>query len=232
MTTEKQSLTRRIQQTSVPQRVIALMIIVTAVAGFSLVGQGLYIKAKAVLAQVLLERAWSRTLAGEVAAKAWPWADTWPVAKISLPRLKQKAIVLNNASGEAMAFGPGLVAGTPLPGRPGTSVISGHRDTHFEFLRNIKLGDTIEVKTRTGKRLTYKVDYMEVVDASASGIEPNAPGEKLALVTCWPFDDKNPGPLRYVVYALPFTSVSMPVPATARPNQSTIAAAELVSLAR
>ena len=230
MTTESKSLVRRLRQTSISQRLVAVVLIATAVAGFSLVGQGLYIKAKAVLAQVLLERAWSRALAGETAPKAWPWADTWPVAKITLPRIKQKSIVLNNASGEAMAFGPGLVAGTPMPGRPGTSVISGHRDTHFEFLRNVRRGDTIEVTTRTSKRLTYKVDYMEVVDASASGIEPNAPGEKLALVTCWPFDDKNPGPLRYVVYALPFTNVSMP--ATARLSQSTIASAEPVSLAR
>lgn len=203
MTTENKSLIQQLQQTSIPQRLVAMILIATAITGFSLVGQGLYIKAKAVLAQVLLERAWSRSLAGEDAAKAWPWADTWPVAKISLPRIKQNSIVLNNASGEAMAFGPGLVAGTPMPGRPGTSVISGHRDTHFEFLRNVRLGDTIEVKTRADKRITYKVDYMEVVDASASGIEPNAPGEKLALVTCWPFDDKNPGPLRYVVYASP-----------------------------
>ncbi len=203
MTTENKSLIQQLQQTSIPQRLVAMILIATAITGCSLVGQGLYIKAKAVLAQVLLERAWSRSLAGEDAAKAWPWADTWPVAKISLPRIKQNSIVLNNASGEAMAFGPGLVAGTPMPGRPGTSVISGHRDTHFEFLRNVRLGDTIEVKTRADKRITYKVDYMEVVDASASGIEPNAPGEKLALVTCWPFDDKNPGPLRYVVYASP-----------------------------
>jgi len=203
MTSKKQSLIKRLRQTSILQRLVVVMIIAATVTGFTLVGQGLYIKAKAVLAQVLLESAWSRALAGEVAPKAWPWADTWPVAKLNLPRIEKKAIVLNNASGEAMAFGPGLVAGTPLPGQPGTSVIAGHRDTHFEFLKDVKLGDIIEVTTRANKRITYKIDYMEVVDASASGIEPNAPGESLALVTCWPFGDPNPGPLRYVVHAVP-----------------------------
>jgi len=203
MTSKKQSLIKRLRQTSILQRLVVVIIIAATVTGFTLVGQGLYIKAKAVLAQVLLESAWSRALAGEVAPKAWPWADTWPVAKLNLPRIEKKAIVLNNASGEAMAFGPGLVAGTPLPGQPGTSVIAGHRDTHFEFLKDVKLGDIIEVTTRANKRITYKIDYMEVVDASASGIEPNAPGESLALVTCWPFGDPNPGPLRYVVHAVP-----------------------------
>jgi len=209
MTCEKKSLIKRLRQTTTSQRIIAIVIIATTVTGFTLVGQGLYIKAKAVLAQVLLESAWSRALAGEAAPKAWPWADTWPVAKISLPRIQQKAIVLNNASGEAMAFGPGVVAGTPLPGQPGTSVIAGHRDTHFEFLQNVKLGDTIEVTTSANIRITYQVDNLEVVDASASGIEPNAPGETLALVTCWPFGATNPGPLRYVIRALPLERLSL-----------------------
>jgi len=230
MITEKPTLIKRLRQTSISQRIIAVMIIVTAVAGFSLVGQGLYIKAKAVLAQVLLERAWSRALAGEAAPKAWPWADTWPVAKISLPRIKQKSIVLNNASGEAMAFGPGLVAGTPLPGQPGTSVISGHRDTHFEFLKDVKLGDIIEVTTRANKRITYKIDYMEVVGASASGIEPNALGESLVLVTCGPFGDPNSGPLRYVAHAVP----SKPSTASLKPelSRSAILSGALISLTR
>ncbi len=207
MTTKSKSCGRtliaRVRQTSIGERLIATVIILTVATGLGLISQGLYIKAKAVLAQVLLESAWSRALAGEASPKAWPWADTWPVAKLSLPRLQKKAVILNNASGEAMAFGPGLMAGTPAPGQPGTSVIAGHRDTHFEFLKNVKLGDTVEVMTNSNKRITYTVDYMEVVDAKASGIEPNAPGQSLALVTCWPFGEKSPGPLRYVVHATP-----------------------------
>jgi sortase A len=230
MTSRIRSLAKRLQQTSIAQRLVAVIIIAATVTGLTLVGQGVYIKAKAVFAQVLLESAWSRALAGEVAPKAWPWADTWPVAKLNLPRIEKKTIVLNNASGEAMAFGPGLVAGTPLPGQPGTSVIAGHRDTHFEFLKDVKLGDSIEVVTRTNKRITYTVDYMEVVDASASGIEPNAPGESLALVTCWPFGDPNPGPLRYVVHAVP----SAPSTATLVPelSRSATLSGALISLTR
>jgi sortase A len=81
--------------------------------GLMLCGQGLWIPAKAALAQVLLERAFERSLATGRPVKPWPWADTWPVARISFPRLHRQVIVLDGASGQALAFGPGHMAGTP-----------------------------------------------------------------------------------------------------------------------
>ncbi len=51
---------------------------------------GLWIDAKALLAQRLISVAWERTLiAGEAGVKPWPWADTWPVARLQVPRLQQ-----------------------------------------------------------------------------------------------------------------------------------------------
>src|SRR5436190_15659044 len=57
-----------------------------AIAGAALFGNGVYLYAKARVAQLLLARAWSRTLHGEHDVKPWSWADTWPVAKIEFPR--------------------------------------------------------------------------------------------------------------------------------------------------
>lgn len=65
-----------LRHASFTQQLVATVLIATAIAGLSLVGQGLYIKAKAGVAQVLLEQAWVRLAAGEIAPKAWPWADT------------------------------------------------------------------------------------------------------------------------------------------------------------
>lgn len=180
---------------------IASVIATIALLGLWQIGEGLYIKAKASLAQVLLEKAWNRALAGTDAPKPWPWADTWPIAKISVPKLAKSAVILSGVSGEAMAFGPGHHLETPYPGRPGTSVIAAHRDTHFEFLRYIVLGDLITVTGRTGKTYSFEVTGLRVVSWSESGIDPDAPGTNLALVTCWPFGSTEPGPLRYVVEA-------------------------------
>src|SRR5215217_9242655 len=69
-------------------------------AGLLLFGQGLWIQAKAVLAQILLERAFAQTLATGQAVKPWPWADTWPVARLEAPRLGKSAIVLHGSSGQ------------------------------------------------------------------------------------------------------------------------------------
>ncbi len=191
----------RLRRMSWPERIGAVVIAAALLFGLSQIAQGVYIKLKAGAAQVLLERAWSRAMAGERAPKAWPWADTWPVARIEAPRLKQSAIVLMGASGEAMAFGPGHVSFTPMPGRRGTSVIAAHRDTHFAFLKDVKAGDELRVTNADGSRYRFRVSGFEVVDADASGIEPSAPGYNLALVTCWPFNANTRGPLRYVVHA-------------------------------
>lgn len=163
-------------------------------------GQGLYIKAKAELAQVLLERAWQRTLADGRPHKAWSWADTWPVAKIDFPSLGESRIVLSNTSGEALAFGPGHLLGSPLPGGAGTSVIAGHRDTHFSLLRDLESDDVVIVTTSSGIGRKYKIRESRIVLADNSHIDPRAM-QGLVLVTCYPFDARDSGPLRYAVFA-------------------------------
>ncbi|MDR4308006.1 class GN sortase [Chelatococcus sambhunathii] len=172
-----------------------------ALVGLILVGQGLYIHAKAALAQVLLERAFAQSLATGAPVKAWGWADTWPVARIEVPRLKQSAIALRGASGEALAFGPGHLDGTPQAGERGTAIYAAHRDTHFAFLKDVKAGDEIVVRRADGAAARFRVDGTRVVRWDASGLDPHAPGRNLALVTCWPFDATARGPLRYVVEA-------------------------------
>ncbi len=191
-----------LRKTGWPERIGALIVAAALIFGLSQIAEGLYIKLKAGAAQVLLQNAWQRALAGEKAPKPWPWADTWPVARIEALRLDKSAIVLMGASGEAMAFGPGHISYTPKPGMSGTSVIAAHRDTHFSFLQDVKTGDELRVTNADGTSAGFKVTGLEVVDANASGIEPLAPGRNLALVTCWPFGSNTPGPLRYVVHAV------------------------------
>jgi len=172
-----------------------------AVGGGWLVGQAAWIHAKALLAQILLERAFAQTLATGRDVKPWAWADTWPVARVSVPRLGESAIVLSGASGQALAFGPGHVARTPAAGEPGTAVYSGHRDTHFAFLGDVVLGDEIRVTRRDGRNLRFRVTGTSVARWDASGIDPDAAGRNLVLVTCWPLDARFSGPLRYLVHA-------------------------------
>ena len=177
---------------------IALLL---AIAGALLFGDGIFIHAKALLAQVLLERAFDETIATGRAVKPWSWADTWPVARIEVTRLGARAIVLHGSSGQALAFGPGHLETTPQAGERGVAVYSAHRDTHFSFLKDVAIGDEIVVTRNDGKRFSYRATEASVVRFDASGIDPASDGYELVLSTCWPFDSMTPGPLRYVLHA-------------------------------
>ncbi|MGQ0509901.1 MAG: class GN sortase [Betaproteobacteria bacterium] len=171
-------------------------------AGAYQFGQGAWIHAKAQLAQVLIERAWTRTLAGEAAVKPWPWADTWPVAKLEAPAQGVSLLVLAGVSGRTMAFGPGLQDGTALPGTRGNSVIGGHRDTHLSFLRHLRKGEVLRIQRADGTHAEYRVAQLDVLDKSDTWVARNTGGARLTLVTCWPFDAlRAGGPGRYVVIA-------------------------------
>ena len=185
---------RTVQIRFVPSVLLALI-------GMFLLGQGAWIHAKALLAQVLLERAFTETIATGHPTKPWSWADTWPVARIDVKRLNASVIVLAGSSGQALAFGPGHVELTPDAGERGVAVYSAHRDTHFRFLKDVAPGDEIDITRSDGKTFRYRADSSSIVRFDASGIDPLTDGHELVLSTCWPFDALTPGPDRYLLHA-------------------------------
>jgi sortase A len=183
-----------------PLRLIAA----AACAGLAVwqLGAGAAIAVKAEVAQVLLRAAWQRTRDGERHVRPWPWADTWPIARLTVPGDDVDLIVLDGASGRTLAFGPGHLDGTAPPGGIGNSVIAGHRDTHLAFLRRLAPGSTVELELPDGRDIAYRVTRTAVVDSRIAQIDAAAGGRALTLVTCYPFDALIPGgPLRYVVFA-------------------------------
>ena len=179
-----------------------LLLILPALVGFWLLGDGLYIQAKAVAAQVLLERAWDRGVRAGRPAKAWSWADTWPVARLKVDHLGIDFVVLEGVSGEALAFGPGRMAGLGPDYGTSTTLIAAHKDTHFRFLPQLKLGDEVTLETLGGRTERYRVTGQEIIDYRAADLEDDPLNPRLILVTCYPFDALSiNGPLRYVVIA-------------------------------
>lgn len=170
--------------------------------GFWQLGQGAYIPAKAWFAQELMNRAWSRAAENNERQVPWPWADTWPVARLSARSGEINLIVLAGGSGRTLAFGPGHLSASPLPGEQGNSVIAGHRDTHFAFLRDIEMGESIVLERIGGERHIYKVIGIDVIDSRRGSLLLDTDTSILSLVTCYPFDAaETGGPLRFVVTA-------------------------------
>lgn len=165
------------------------------------------IEAKARLAQILIQEAWAETLATGEAQKPWSWADTWPVARLRFTNHEGQIesdidlYILEGAEGNSLAFGPGHHQGTDLPGY-GASIVGGHRDTHFEFLKEAQLRDELQVQRMDGQWKIYEIQTMEVRNSETEPLLIDQDSDALYLVTCYPFDAIIPGgPLRYLVVA-------------------------------
>ena len=161
---------------------------------------GFWIPVKAVIAQILLQRAWHISLETGKPVKPWPWADSWPIGRLRQPRLGVDLIVLEGASGEALAFGPGRLEGSGQLGENKHVAIAGHRDTSFTFLRDLQSGDKISVES-LNRQDTYTVENTQIVPAGELYLDREQL-QTLSLITCYPFDSVIPQTsMRYLVTA-------------------------------
>lgn len=174
------------------------LIAALAVIGLIMMLTSLWVPAKAAVAQILLEDSWSHyQLTGEH-KKPWPWADHHAVARLLAPRQNISQVVLSGDTGRSLAFAPGLTEGI---NSDAAKVISAHRDTHFRFLEDVAINDTLILEQ--GKGATqYTILATEIVDATKVKVDPSVIPNGLILVTCYPFDAPTAGgPLRYLVFA-------------------------------
>ncbi len=185
-------------------RLASALCIVIALATFGYVN---WLQVKATVAQVLIEQAWEETLnAPDQVHTPWAWADFWPVAKLTVANNKP-VYVLSSASGQALAFGPGHMKGSMLPGQfeqmliAGHQVlIAGHKDSHFSFLESVQLGDSLQLGSPSGS-VDYEITALDIFDSSKSNV-PVADHDELLMITCYPFNSlQMNGPLRLVVTA-------------------------------
>jgi len=177
-------------------------------AGVSLTARAMYLHAKADLASVLIRRAWNKTVADGQPHRPWPWADTYPIARLRIPRLGYDEVVLEGATPRTLAFGPArLFSGAGL-GEPGNVELAGHRTTWFRPLEDLEARDEIQVQwfdPRRGKlrERTYIVDDIRIVTPEEVTLLTPASSDALTLITCYPFGRSPRSPQRFVVLASP-----------------------------
>lgn len=122
------------------------------------------------------------------------------LGRIEIPRLGVSAIVIEGTSAKTLRRAVGHIPGTGLPGRPGNVGISGHRDTFFRPLRNIRQNDIITLRTLFGE-YRYCVVSIKIVDPYDVAILDPAGNQVLTLVTCYPFYLVGAAPDRFIVRA-------------------------------
>ncbi|SEG26026.1 sortase A [Bryocella elongata] len=143
---------------------------------------------------------------GRIAAyrKAMRVVAPAPEAVLRIPRLGLRVPVMEGssegASALAMNLGAEHIAGTAEPGGRGNMALTSHRDGFFRGLKDIAVGDRVEVASGKGFDV-YRVDSLRVVSpGDAAPLQPTS-DDVLTLVTCYPFFYLGPAPQRFIVRA-------------------------------
>jgi len=123
-----------------------------------------------------------------------------PLGILRVPRLNMEAPVLEGTDDLILNRGVGRIQGTAALWNEGNVGIAGHRDSFFRGLKDIKVGDRVEVEGRE-QTDTYVVDEITVVDPNNVGVLQPRSGPSLTLVTCYPFYFIGSAPKRYIVHA-------------------------------
>ena len=122
------------------------------------------------------------------------------IGRIEIPRLQLSAIVIEGDDSKTLRRAVGHIIGNPLPGQTGNVALTGHRDTFFRPLRNIRRDDTIVVTTLQGE-YRYRVVSTQVVGSNDVAVLDPSLTEILTLVTCYPFYFVGAAPERFIVRA-------------------------------
>ena len=178
------------------------------VGGACLAGRAAYLHAKAELAGILIGRAWEKNVETRNPQKPWPWADTYPIARLRIPRLGYDEYVLEDASARNLAFGPARLLSGAAVGESGNLVIAGHRTSWFRPLEGIANGDSVQLEwfdahSHSLRQRSYNVTAIRVVQPNDFALLAPTENEALTLITCYPFGPRPTSPQRFVVRAVP-----------------------------
>lgn len=122
------------------------------------------------------------------------------LGQLAIPRLALSVPILEGDDDRTLQIASGHLPETPLPWDAGNAAIAGHRDTLFRPLKDVRVGDEIQLLTRHGA-FRYRVRQLLIVDPDAVWILGPWDHVDLTLVTCYPFSYIGSAPQRFVVQA-------------------------------
>ena len=125
-------------------------------------------------------------------------ADGAPICNLSVPSAGMDLPVLEYSSDTNLSRLPCISATCPDKDR--SPVVVAHRDLHFRSLKDVEVGDRVQVTRRSGEKVEYRILRLDVVEPNmaeemARDVQPGT----LMLVTCYPFRYIGPAPERFVV---------------------------------
>ncbi len=124
-----------------------------------------------------------------------------PIAVLRIPRIALEVPIRQGTQDPVLSRGAGLVEGSPLPGSPGNVAIAAHRDSFFRGLRDVAVGDLVELDA-LDRTLVYRITALAVVEPGDVHVLDEIGEPALTLVTCYPFQFVGSAPQRFIVRAL------------------------------
>lgn len=119
-------------------------------------------------------------------------------ATLKIDSVNLKHRIIHGDGDLELKKGIGHYAGSTLPGEGGKVVLSGHRDTVFKPLENIKVGDEVVIETEYGL-YKYKVANTRVTNPDDTTVTMPSDNEELIMYTCYPFNYVGRAPERFIV---------------------------------
>ena len=129
-----------------------------------------------------------------------PPAEGDSIGTLLIPALDQKLPIVEGTGTDDLKRGVGHFIKSALPGEPDNCVLSGHRDTVFARLGELKKGDRVTVQTAAGS-YTYRIKRVRIVGKNDRTVIVHADRAILTLTTCYPFSFVGSAPDRYILSA-------------------------------
>ena len=123
-----------------------------------------------------------------------------PKAVLRIPSIDLEVPVYAGVTESNLNRGAAWIETTAPLGATGNAGLASHRDGYFRALRDIAVGDRIELQTLTQMQ-TYAVDDIRVVEPEEIDVLGPSADRRLTLVTCYPFYVVGPAPKRFIVRA-------------------------------
>ena len=123
-----------------------------------------------------------------------------PLAVMTIDKLGIQVPVYDGADDFNLNRGVARIKGTATVDADGNLGIAGHRDGFFRGLKDIAIGDHIELQTARGEAV-YTVSSITIVEPSDVSVLAPTPERTITLVTCYPFYFVGQAPKRYIVKA-------------------------------
>lgn len=122
------------------------------------------------------------------------------IGSLTIPVLKLKLSIFQGTGTKELKEGVGHFTQSVLPGEKDNCVFSGHRDTVFRQIGNLKIGDQLIVQTSAGI-FTYEVSGTRIVHEDDKTVIVPIDHAVLTMTTCYPFNAIGNAPDRYIVSA-------------------------------